>query len=51
MALREMTFFGVTDKVAEAIDRLKTYEPPEGYFLAIKRPQNSLKTVLLCYRG
>ena len=34
MALLEETLFGSHDKVAIAIQRLKTFEPPEGYYLA-----------------
>ena len=34
MALLEETLFGVQDKVATAIQRLRTFEPPEGYYLA-----------------
>lgn len=34
MALLEETLFGSHDKVAIAIQRLRTFEPPEGYYLA-----------------
>jgi phosphoadenosine phosphosulfate reductase len=32
--LQELTLFGMTDKVQKAIDRLRGFEPPDGYFLA-----------------
>jgi phosphoadenosine phosphosulfate reductase len=32
--LKENTLFGEEDKVKIAIDRLKTFMPPEGYYLA-----------------
>ena len=34
MALLEETLFGTSDKVAIAIQRLRTFVPPEGYYLA-----------------
>ena len=34
MALLEETLFGSHDKVAIALQRLRTFEPPEGYYLA-----------------
>ena len=34
MALVEETLFGIQDKVQTAIQRLKTFEPPEGYYVA-----------------
>jgi len=34
MSLLELTLFGENDKVQKAIDRLKMFEPPDGYFLA-----------------
>jgi len=34
MSLHEQTLFGVTDKIQKAIDRLKAFEPPDGYYLA-----------------
>lgn len=39
--LIENTLFGTTDKVQIAIDRLKTFEPPEGYFLAFSGGKDS----------
>ena len=34
MALIEETLFGTVDKVQIAIDRLKAFEPADGYWLA-----------------
>ena len=34
MALVEETLFGTQDKVQIAIQRLKAFEPPEGYYVA-----------------
>lgn len=39
--LVEHTLFGVRDKVAIAIDRLKAFEPPEGYYLAFSGGKDS----------
>lgn len=41
MALVDNTLFGVRDKVAIAIDRLKSFEPPEGYYLAFSGGKDS----------
>lgn len=41
MALVEYTLFGKVDKVQTAIDRLKSFEPPEGYFLAFSGGKDS----------
>jgi phosphoadenosine phosphosulfate reductase len=41
MALIEETLFGRVDKVAIAIERLKTFEPPEGYYLAFSGGKDS----------
>ena len=41
MALFEDTLFGKVDKVQKAIDRLKAFEPPEGYFLAFSGGKDS----------
>ena len=43
--LVQYTLFGVEDKVAKAIERLKTYEPPEGYYVAFSGGKDS--TVIL----
>ncbi len=39
--LIENTLFGVRDKVKIAIDRLQTFEPPEGYYLAFSGGKDS----------
>lgn len=41
MALIEDTLFGRIDKVQIAIERLKTFEPPEGYYLAFSGGKDS----------
>lgn len=41
MSLQEHTLFGVIDKVQKAVDRLKTFEPPDGYFLAFSGGKDS----------
>ncbi|MSU01906.1 phosphoadenosine phosphosulfate reductase family protein [Tissierella pigra] len=41
MALIENTMFGIIDKVAIAIDRLKAFEPEEGYYLAFSGGKDS----------
>ena len=48
MSLRELTLFGETDKVSEAIGRLKAYEPQEGYFLAFSGGKDSVVLKALC---
>ena len=41
MALVENTLFGIRDKVAVSIDRLRAFEPPEGYYLAFSGGKDS----------
>lgn len=41
MMLKEYTLFGEVDKVQIAIDRLREYEPPEGYHLAYSGGKDS----------
>ena len=41
MALFEQTLFGTVDKVQEAIQRLKSFEPEEGYYLAFSGGKDS----------
>lgn len=41
MALFEETLFGYEDKVQTAIDRLKAFEPKEGYYLAFSGGKDS----------
>ena len=40
--LNEITFFGEVDKVKIAIDRLKQFEPEEGYYLAFSGGKDSV---------
>jgi len=40
--LRETTLFREVDKVATAIERLRTFEPPEGYYLAFSGGKDSV---------
>lgn len=40
--LKELTFFGEVDKVKIAIDRLKQFEPEEGYYLAFSGGKDSI---------
>lgn len=40
--LKENTLFGEVDKVAIAIERLREYEPPEGYYLAFSGGKDSV---------
>jgi phosphoadenosine phosphosulfate reductase len=39
--LREYTLFGMTDKVQKSIERLKMFEPAEGYYLAFSGGKDS----------
>ena len=41
MSLKELTLEGEIDRVQVAIDRLKTFEPPEGYYLAFSGGKDS----------
>ena len=41
MSLQEQTLFGANDKVQKAIERLKAFEPPDGYFLAFSGGKDS----------
>lgn len=40
--LKDNTLFGEVDKVQIAIDRLREYEPPEGYYLAFSGGKDSV---------
>jgi len=42
MALTELTLFGARDKVQIAIDRLRQFEPEEGYYLAFSGGKDSI---------
>ena len=46
--LVEETLFGRRDKVQIAIDRLRTFEPPEGYYLAFSGGKDSQAVYHLC---
>ena len=46
--LVEETLFGTHDKVQIAIDRLRTFEPPEGYYLAFSGGKDSQTVYHLC---
>lgn len=48
MALIEYTVFGTVDKVQIAIDRLKNFEPPDGYYLAFSGGKDSVVVKKLC---
>lgn len=48
MALFEETLFGREDKVQKAIDRLKAFEPPEGYYVAFSGGKDSQCVYELC---
>lgn len=39
--LQEQTLFGMIDKVQVAIERIKAFEPPDGYFLAFSGGKDS----------
>lgn len=42
MALRDISIFGETDKVAVAIKRLQAFEPKDGYYLAFSGGKDSI---------
>lgn len=46
--LRSNTLFGVYDKVETAIKRLKSFEPPDGYFVAFSGGKDSQCVYHLC---
>ena len=48
MALVEETLFGVHDKVSIALQRLRTFEPAEGYYLAFSGGKDSQCVYHLC---
>lgn len=47
MALHQLNFSG-KDKVDVALDRIKTFEPPEGYYLAFSGGKDSVVCKALC---
>ena len=46
--LVENTLFGVNDKVQNSIDALRSFEPPEGYYLAFSGGKDSVVVKRLC---
>lgn len=46
--LVENTLFGVEDKVQNSIDALRSFEPPEGYYLAFSGGKDSVVVKRLC---
>jgi phosphoadenosine phosphosulfate reductase len=51
MCLIDNTLFGVEDKVAIAIERLRTFEPAEGYYLAFSGGKDSCVILDLAKRA
>lgn len=49
--LIENTLFGVVDKVQEAINDLRAYEPPEGYYVAFSGGKDSVVMLDLVKRA
>ena len=41
MTLSDLTLLGTVDKVAIAIERIRTFEPPEGYYVAFSGGKDS----------
>jgi phosphoadenosine phosphosulfate reductase len=48
MGLVNETLFGTVDKVKIAIDRIKQFEPPEGYYVAFSGGKDSQTVYHLC---
>lgn len=42
MALTDITIFGTDDKIAIALKRFRTFEPPEGFYLAFSGGKDSI---------
>lgn len=51
MALIENTLFGTVDKVQIAIDRLKAFEPEEGYYICFSGGKDSQCVYHLAVQG
>jgi len=49
--LREETFFGIVDKVEQSIERIKMFEPPEGYYVAFSGGKDSIVVLELVKRA
>ncbi len=48
MSLVETTLFGTEDKVANSIEALQSFEPPEGYYVAFSGGKDSVVVKALC---
>ncbi len=48
MSLITYTLFGTENKVEQAIETLKLFEPPEGYYLAFSGGKDSITVKELC---
>jgi phosphoadenosine phosphosulfate reductase len=51
VSLRELTLTGEVDRVATALDRLRTFEPAEGYYLAFSGGKDSIVILDLAKRA